>query len=877
MSALPFITIEDNDRFNVNPEAIEYLRSLEGRVAVVSVAGQYRTGKSLLLNLLSGGAGFQVGPTVKACTKGIWLYGKTISSPSSSTLSSSSSSSPLHVLFLDTEGLGSTIRSETYDARVFALTLLLSSFFVYNSVGTIDGNAISKLSLVVSLTRHVHVKAQQGGKEDTGTEFSQFFPSFMWVVRDFAVKLEKDGRKISSREYLEDALRPEEGMTEAIESKNAVRMLLRNFFPERDCLCMVRPVADEKALMALGSGAGGDDKMKELESSLRPEFKSQVEALRKKVVAGARPKTLFGKPLSGAMLASLAGAYVQALNSNSTPTISTAWDRVVDSQCADALEGGLIVYMNKMKELLQTYSSRAEAEAKAFANKSGQGTSSSLSSSSSSSSSSLLSTLHSLAPHSFSPPAVTSLIVEEDELLIANAEASQEAIRFFQARSIQDNEKTLDYETTLRGKLFSEFQKMRKDMDASSATFCTSLINTLHNTIFNAKLQALLTSSSSSSSAEDIQFDAEFDNEDNDVIGTTKGKTPSPSSSSSSPSASNALKVKNIAEAVISPSLLASFYRSALSSIRDAYAREARGSAKHRIVAEYGLVGLAPTSALAEAAASADSSATTYNNVLSSKIAALERATLNARAKARSASVLLKQEQSSSNSALVEATRMAAAEREAVHFKLAARESELDRTTSKMDRLIAAFEASSVRSDAREADLAVALAGSRARVDELLTTRVDMLLEEGVAAQRLAESEKKRADLEKALGESKLRAESSEKGVAVIVERVKAAENETVRLREQTELLYESNRVAKDVIERMRDEKEELEYQLATTKGKLAEAEGNRASLQSDLAGLESLASRLKTVLVKDKALKKLALDRLEQRKFDALPVVDDR
>ena len=60
-SALPFITIEDNDRFSVNPDAIEYLRSLEGRVAVVSVAGQYRTGKSLLLNLLSGGgAGFQV-------------------------------------------------------------------------------------------------------------------------------------------------------------------------------------------------------------------------------------------------------------------------------------------------------------------------------------------------------------------------------------------------------------------------------------------------------------------------------------------------------------------------------------------------------------------------------------------------------------------------------------------------------------------------------------------------------------------------------------------------------------------------------------------------------------------------------------------------
>lgn len=48
-------------------------------------------------------------------------------------------------VFLDTEGLSSTSRSESYDARIFALALLLSSYFIYNSVGTIDGAAISKL------------------------------------------------------------------------------------------------------------------------------------------------------------------------------------------------------------------------------------------------------------------------------------------------------------------------------------------------------------------------------------------------------------------------------------------------------------------------------------------------------------------------------------------------------------------------------------------------------------------------------------------------------------------------------------------------------------------------------------------------------------
>jgi len=42
---------------------------------------------------------------------------------------------------------------------------------------------------------------------------------------------------------------------------------------------------------------------------------------------------VYGRPLNGAMLCSLARAYVSALNSSGTPTISTAWERVVASQC----------------------------------------------------------------------------------------------------------------------------------------------------------------------------------------------------------------------------------------------------------------------------------------------------------------------------------------------------------------------------------------------------------------------------------------------------------------------------------------------------------------------------------------------------------------
>lgn len=72
-------------------------------------------------------------------------------------------------------------------------------------------------------------------------EFAQHFPSFLWVVRDFTVKLERqDGRRMSPHDYLEDALKPESGVSDATEQKNTVRNVIRSFFPERDCVTMVR-------------------------------------------------------------------------------------------------------------------------------------------------------------------------------------------------------------------------------------------------------------------------------------------------------------------------------------------------------------------------------------------------------------------------------------------------------------------------------------------------------------------------------------------------------------------------------------------------------------------------------------------------------------
>jgi len=49
--------------------------------------------------------------------------------------------------------------------------------------------------------------ANSGSSEDDGADFAQYFPTFLWLVRDFTLQLvNSDGQAFSSKEYLERAL-----------------------------------------------------------------------------------------------------------------------------------------------------------------------------------------------------------------------------------------------------------------------------------------------------------------------------------------------------------------------------------------------------------------------------------------------------------------------------------------------------------------------------------------------------------------------------------------------------------------------------------------------------------------------------------------------
>ncbi|EAY99022.1 hypothetical protein OsI_20980 [Oryza sativa Indica Group] len=318
---LRLVYCDEKGKFVMDPEAVAALQLVKGPVGVVSVCGRARQGKSFVLN-----SGFQVAPTHRPCTKGLWMW----SAPLKRT---GLDGTEYNLVLLDTEGIDAYDQTGTYSIQIFSLAVLLSSMFIYNQMGGIDEAALDRLSLVTEMTKHIRVRASGG--RSTASELGHFSPVFVWLLRDFYLDLTEDNRKITPRDYLELALRPVQGGGRDVSSKNAIRESIRALFPDRECITLVRPVNNEKDLQRL-------DQLPL--NNFRPEFRSGLDALTKFVFDRTRPKQLGASTLTGPVLAGLTQSFLDAINTGAVPTISSSWQSVEEAECRRAYDSAIDTY-----------------------------------------------------------------------------------------------------------------------------------------------------------------------------------------------------------------------------------------------------------------------------------------------------------------------------------------------------------------------------------------------------------------------------------------------------------------------------------------------------------------------------------------------------
>eukprot|EP00419_Tripos_fusus_P011943 CAMPEP_0172667108 /NCGR_PEP_ID=MMETSP1074-20121228/8215_1 /TAXON_ID=2916 /ORGANISM="Ceratium fusus, Strain PA161109" /LENGTH=988 /DNA_ID=CAMNT_0013483571 /DNA_START=32 /DNA_END=2998 /DNA_ORIENTATION=- len=318
---LELIRIDNHGKCHVQERAADIISQLHGKLAVVGVAGLYRTGKSFLLNRLLGSqTGFEIGGTVNACTKGIWVWGEPIEIERD-----------YHCLLLDTEGLGSAQRTASCDMQILSLCVLLCSNFIYNSMGSIDEQAIDDLHLVLHLAKHIHARSCDGDIQ-RASALKDYFPHFLWVLRDFHLRLvDGEGQSISEKQYLESSLSSVPGH----EDKNRLRNVIKELFKMRDCATLVRPLVNEEELRNIHRVPY---------ESLRPQFRQQTENFVTKVFDELQPKAIQGTFVSGPAFVALATEYCKAINASAVPTIQSAWSSAVQEQLRLCQRNAIHIY-----------------------------------------------------------------------------------------------------------------------------------------------------------------------------------------------------------------------------------------------------------------------------------------------------------------------------------------------------------------------------------------------------------------------------------------------------------------------------------------------------------------------------------------------------
>ena len=314
------------NNFVLNEKALNILRTIKEDLIIVSIVGKARTGKSYLMNLLLNnsnskypGNGFEISSKLNSCTRGIWLWDTPRQKPNSSS----------KIIFIDSEGTNSIdLSTKIYDSKIFALIVLISSLFIYNTNGNIDEKSINDLALAAHLSNIVATNTI----EDKDLIINELAPKFIWVLRDFSLdKIDPEtGEEISSNEYLELCLRNKNSKNSM--ENNLIRENIIKYFKERECITLPRPVDEESDL----------HKLNEIPfCKLKPNFREEFLNLKKIIYEKAKIKKIGSQKINGLILVELLVSFINSLNSKIIPNINSAIDNIIINEIEKSYDNSI--------------------------------------------------------------------------------------------------------------------------------------------------------------------------------------------------------------------------------------------------------------------------------------------------------------------------------------------------------------------------------------------------------------------------------------------------------------------------------------------------------------------------------------------------------
>lgn len=315
-------------------ENMKYLQQIDAPIVIISVVGPFHSGKSFLMNqLMKKSSGFGVGPSVKPTTMGIWMWGQP------SVMRAPNNNQQINVIFLDTEGFAANNVSENYDAKIFAVTTLLSSHLLFNSVKIINQADIDYLEVLSRQTQLFALRSQMSKSKwlESLNEDLLHFPPLTWVVQDFVQETESGE---TATQWLHRL------MSTHIRENDDYKVSLLDIFSEVDCHTLFLPATKKSVLQNLSGTSDAD---------LTPEYREERDHLIRKIESKLRPKSRAGRNINGAELSFLLQVIVKAANEGNLASVPSRWESFMENLLTSSVTACVKFYDDEMKNSIQDH------------------------------------------------------------------------------------------------------------------------------------------------------------------------------------------------------------------------------------------------------------------------------------------------------------------------------------------------------------------------------------------------------------------------------------------------------------------------------------------------------------------------------------------
>ncbi|CAG8503673.1 uncharacterized protein OCT59_019048 [Rhizophagus irregularis] len=297
----------ENEKFGqilLNPKALDIIKEINEPLAIISVVGSYRHGKSWFANVLHGHHdGFALDAKVEGCTRGIYMW-----------------SPPFKLISKQHDGIDDPSQDENWATKLFILCLVISSTFVYNINGIFGRDDIGKLHLMTDLSKFIQEP-----------ENGDFLPRLVILLRDF---------------ILESSTCFKDYFLEQMKKINAeATMGIKKFFYDFDVYGLSPPGCKKKMLQHMEEA-----KTNELDEEFVEEVVNAVESIYSQLPL----KYIGSSTMQGISFVKFLENVIERMNSSETLTllsITSEYESIIQFVAQEAIKESIDRYEKSMSTL----------------------------------------------------------------------------------------------------------------------------------------------------------------------------------------------------------------------------------------------------------------------------------------------------------------------------------------------------------------------------------------------------------------------------------------------------------------------------------------------------------------------------------------------